>query len=233
MFGWALQRDVYGLELNPAARVKIADLIGAPTVRDRVLSDNELRLVWRAANCLPYPYGPLLKMLMLTGQRVNEMAGARWSEIEGDVLVVPPARMKGKAAHAVPLTPRVVELLDALPRFAAGDFLFTASVGARPVSGFPSKAREWLDREISEAMPPWIVHDIRRTVRTRLSTLGIMPFVAEQVIAHRQTGVQAVYDLHRYTGEKRAALTAWEKSLLAIVDPEKAPAEDDGLPIGR
>ena len=106
-------------------------------------------------------------------------------------------RMKADVGHTVPLTPAAVDLLAGLPRFAAGDFVFSGQTGAKPFSGF-SKAKARLDR-MAGSIAPFTLHDLRRTVRTRLAELGVTPFVGELVIGHAQRGVHAVYDLHRYT----------------------------------
>jgi integrase len=231
LFNWAVGRDE--LAASPCDRVKAAELHGAPEPRDRVLSDDELRAVWRAAEATPYPYGPLVKLLLLTGQRRDEIAGARWGEIDLDraMLTITSARMKAKAGHSVPLIPAAVEILRALPRFAAGDFVFSGQTGAKPFSGF-SKAKRRLDKligDIAGGIAPYTLHDLRRTVRTRLAELGVTPFVGELVIGHTQKGVHAVYDLHRYEKEKRAALEAWEARLLAIVAPEPEPAAPNNV----
>jgi integrase len=150
---------------------------------------------------------------------LREISEARWSEIDCDklTLTVPAERMKGKKAHTVPLTPAVVALLKTMPRFKGGDFVFTTTGGRRPVSGF-SKAKMQLDKIIGE-IDHWSIHDLRRTARTGLATVGASPFIAELVIGHRQTGVHATYDLYSYLVPKRDALLEWEKKLLAIVAP--------------
>lgn len=226
LFNWAVGRDL--ITASPCDRIKAAELHGTPQARDRVLSDDELRAAWKATEAAGYPFGPLVQMLMLTGQRRDEIAAARWSEIdlERGLLTIGAGRMKAKAGHVVPLTPAAVDILRALPRFAAGDFVFSGRTGARPFSGF-SKAKARLDGKIAEdssAVAPYTLHDLRRTVRTRLSELGVAPFVAEMILAHAQQGVARVYDLHRYDDEKRAALEAWERRLLAIVGPAPEPA---------
>jgi integrase len=195
-----------------------------------VLGDDELRRVWRAAGTTDYPYGPLVRLLILTGQRRDEIAGARWSEIDlaAGVMTIGAERMKAKAAHAVPLTPRAVEILASLPRFAAGDFVLSGQTGGRPFSGF-SKAKVRLDREIGD-MPAFTLHDLRRTVRTRLAELGVTPFIGELVIGHAQRGVHAVYDLHRYDAEKLDALQRWERKLLAIVG-DREPGDENVVPM--
>jgi integrase len=126
-----------------------------------------------------------------------------------------PGRMKSKAGHVVPLSTSAVEILRSLPRFASGDFVFAGQTGAKPFSGF-SKAKRRLDHACN-GTAPYSLHDLRRTVRTRLAELGVSPFIGELILAHAQKGVHAVYDLHRYDPEKREALLKWEGRLLAIV----------------
>ena len=217
LFNWAVGRDL--LAASPCDRVKAAELHGAPEARDRMLTDEELRQVWAAAVATPYPYGPLVRLLILTGQRRDEIASLHRSEVDLDraMIVIGPERMKGKVGHSVPLTPAAVEILRSLPRFAAGDFVFSGQTGARPFSGF-SKAKNRMDRTAGD-IAPFTLHDLRRTVRTRLAELGITPFIGELVIGHTQKGVHAVYDLHRYEKEKRDALERWERRLLSILEP--------------
>jgi integrase len=219
LFSFCVDRDL--IPASPCDSIKSAKLLGAAEPRDRVLEDHELRAVWQAAEAEGYPYGRLVQMLALTGARRDELGEARWGEVDLDraLLTVGADRMKAKAAHVVPLTPCAVEILDSLPRFAAGDCIFAGQSAAKPFRGF-SWAKVRLDKRIAAAtgaIRPYSLHDIRRTVRTRLSELGVLPFVAELILAHAQQGVAKVYDLHRYDAEKRAALVAWEKRLLSIV----------------
>jgi integrase len=217
LFDWAVDRDL--LPASPCTLVKAKNVHGTPKARDRVLTDEELRAVWHAAGRTSYPYGPLVRLLILTGQRRDEIAAARWGEgdLDRGLLVIGAERMKADVRHTVPLTPAAVDLLAGLPRFAAGDFVFSGATGAKPFSGF-SKAKARLDR--ASGVAPHSLHDLRRTVRTRLAELGVTPFVGELVIGHTQKGVHAVYDLHRYDAEKREALERWERRLLGIVAPE-------------
>jgi integrase len=217
--GWCVERDL--VPAAPTDRIKSARLLGSAEPRDRVLSDDELRAVWRAAEDTPYPHGPIVRMLALTGQRRDEIAAAKWSEVDLDkaLLTVPARRMKKEAGHSVPLSKTAVEILRGLPRFASGDYVFAGRDPARPFGGF-SAAKLRLDKKIAEmgaVVAPYTLHDIRRSVRTRLSELGVLPFVAELVLAHTQQGVAKVYDLHRYDAEKREALMKWEARLLSIV----------------
>ena len=143
LFNLAVSQDIEGLDANPVAGIKVADLLGAVEARDRMLNDDEMRAVWEAAGKMGYPFGPLLRMLVLTGQRLAEIAEARWSEIDlaAATLTLPAERMKGKVTHVVPLTRAVVAFFEALPRFAGGDYVLPTTAGRRPVSGF-SKAAE-------------------------------------------------------------------------------------------
>jgi len=232
LFKWAILRDIYGLETSPVAIIRHTDILGAFNSRSRVLSDSELRLVWNAAQATPFPFGPLVQMLMLTGQRLREVSSASWSEIDDGVLIIPAERMKGKKPHSVPLTEKSLFILGTLPHFQNGPettndgYLFTTTNGKRPIGGF-SKMKKRLDTAIEEAriasdekdapMPRWTLHDLRRTVRTRMSSLGVLPLVAELVIGHKQTGIHAVYDLHSYDCEKKAALRLWERHLDIIL----------------
>lgn len=227
LLNWAVSRDVEGLDVNPVSGIKLADLLGGVEARDRVLNDREVRAIWHAALGMGYPFGPLLQMLLLTAQRLAEIAEARWSEVDLDAatLTIPAERMKNKAAHVVSLCPAALEILSNLPRFAAGDFVFTTTGGRRPVSGFSKMAARV--RRVAGIGAHWQMHDLRRTVRTRLAEEGVPVFIAELVIAHQQSGVHAVYDLHKYDKEKREALLGWEAELLAIVAPEPEPGTDN------
>src|ERR1700752_3383044 len=130
LFGWAIARGVYGLEVSPCAAVKPAALIGRQEARQRVLSEAEIRALWEATEGLGYPAGPFVRMLLLTGQRLREVAEMQWAEIdlEKALWTIPPERMRGDAAHEIPLAPAAVELLKALPRWN-GLFVFSTTGG--------------------------------------------------------------------------------------------------------
>jgi integrase len=226
LFDWAVaQEEEYGLNGNPAAGVRPKDIIGRKVPRQRVLTDTELRALWLAAGKLGYPYGPVFRLLALTGQRKSEVAEvASWREfdLKQKLWTIPAERMKGGAAHEVPLTDDVIAILQALPRFK-GDFVFSTTFGAKPVNGF-SKAKVNLDKamavELGGAVDPFVIHDIRRTMRTGLSALPAIPdIVRELVIAHAKKGLHKTYDLHAYRQEKRQALELWAARLRSIVNP--------------
>jgi integrase len=162
---------------------------------------------------------------LLTGQRKSEVSGARWTEfnLAARVWTVPPERFKSNATHVVPLTNEVTGLLQSLPRY--GDFLFPSARGVTaPIRNF-AKPKERLDALMLEdlraadpkaKLQPFVIHDLRRTVRTRLSALRIPDVVAEMVIGHGRKGLQRIYDQHTFADEMREALTAWNERLRDI-----------------
>jgi integrase len=223
IFEWAIDQHCYGLEASPCDRLKPTAIVGKKTARTRVFSDPEWVAFWRAIGAMPYPYGPLLRMLALTGQRKSEVAEARWREfdISKRLWTIPPERMKTDAAHIVPLTDPVLNILKSLPRFhGSGDYLFSTTHGKKPVNGF-SKAKAILDRTMVVhlgELPPFVIHDIRRSMRTGLSALPVADLVRELVIGHTKPGLHKVYDQHAYTDEKRRALQLWADRLRDIVE---------------
>jgi integrase len=227
LFNWAIERGTYGLESSPCDRIRPAKLIGPKLPRTRVLNDAELRALWHVSGRLPYPIGPLVRMLILTGQRRSEVAGMRWREIdlERRLWSIPATRMKAGGAHIVPLTAETIAILEALPRFNKGDYVFSTTFGTKPVNGF-SKAKIRLDQEmraeLGSAPENFTLHDIRRTMRTGLSALPIPDLVRELVIGHTKPGLHKVYDQHAYLDEKRHALELWAARLRSIIEPPPA-----------
>jgi integrase len=251
LFNWAIGRDIYGLDRSPCDRMRPQDVIGKKALRTRVLEDVELSALWRATAKLGYPDGPFYRMLLLTGQRKSEVAGARSSEFDLDktLWTIPAARMKMDAPHVVPLVPEVVTLLKELPRFKRGDHLFTTTYGEKPINGF-SKSKARLDGRMAHVLlafarhngeddsgtvtlRPFVIHDIRRTVRTHLSALPVPDLVRELVIAHTKTGLHKVYDQYAYLNEKRHALELWTARLRSIVEPTRSNDNVVQLRIGE
>jgi integrase len=228
IFNWAIGRGVYGINTSPLDRLKPRELIGEKRPRTRTLNDLEIAAFWRVAQRLGYPYGPLFQLLLLTGQRKSEIAEARWREIDlkARLIVVPAARVKGDAPHVVPLVADAMRIIEALPRFMNGDYLFSTTGGATPVNGF-SKAKLRLDRlmfdEVRKENPealltPFVIHDLRRTMRTGLSALPIPDLVRELVIGHAKPGLHKVYDQYAYLSERTHAAALWAQKLRSIVD---------------
>jgi integrase len=207
LWNWAIARDI--VSQSPCDRVRPITIIGPKTPRQRVLSDDELRKLWKGSKRIGYPYGPLWQLLMVTGQRKSEVAGAQWCEfdLKRSLWQIPPDRFKSNATHIVPLSPLALDILASLPR--NGEYLFGR------VNGF-SKAKRRLDKLMGD-VPHFVIHDIRRTVRTRLSSLRVSYEVAERCIGHGPKGLARVYDQHRYVDEMREALDLWASALDCIL----------------
>jgi integrase len=257
LFSWALDQE-YGLARSPCSDIKPHAAIGERNPRDRALDDTEVRALWRAADQSAYPIGPIYKMLLFSGLRLNEVAKANWSEFDlvKRQWVIPAARMKGKntgskkaVSHLVPLTPSMIDILDSLPRFNGGDLLFSTTHGRKPF-WMGSKVKNDIDakmlvelQRIAEQrgndpqkikLEEWVNHDIRRTVRTNLSVLKVKQEVAEAILAHKQGGIIGTYDVHKYVDEKREALEAWAVRLHEIVNPpQPEPVGDNVVDLRR
>jgi integrase len=238
MYSWAIGAGGHGIAANPCAVLKPADLIGRKIIRDRTLTDDELRAIWRAADGLAdigglnrrravssdiagrlnFPFGPMTRLLVLTGARLNEIARLSWAEIDFHkaMITIPASRMKSGAVHIIPLGPTALALLQSLPRFN-GLYVFSTQAGQRPVSGF-SAAKQRLDA-LSGVSDDWTFHDIRRTMRSHLSALPIEDRVREAMIAHAQPGLHRIYNLYDYMDEKRRGFALWEQRLQGILHP--------------
>ena len=219
LFAWAIARHLYGLETSPCTGVKPSELAGKKESRQRVLSDGEILALWKATEGLGYPAAPFVRMLLVTGQRLREVAEMQWQEVDFDkaLWTIPSDRMKGDTAHEVPLSPMAVEILKSLPIWT-GPCVFTTTGGERPISGF-SKIKLRIDAALAEAIPAWRFHDLRRTMRTGLGGLPVPSNVAEMTIAHAQPGLHQVYDRHSYRDEKRRAFELWAARLDDILQP--------------
>lgn len=246
IFGWAMwpeRRHGYGLTVNPIGHLQPRHFRLSKTVTTRVLSDIEIVAYWKAAAAAPYPLGPFYRMLILTGQRKSEVSDAMWSEFDtkNKVWTVPPERFKSGQSHIVPLSEQVISLIGDFPRFEgekSGDCVFSTTEGRKPINGF-SKAKADLDAAMlailraddeRATLPDWTFHDIRRTVRTRLSGLRISGDIAEAVIGHSKLGLRRVYDQYEFLPEMRDALEKWAAALMRIVEP---PSPDNVVSIDR
>lgn len=238
-FAWCVDRDI--LKGSPSAGVKPPAKVES---RDRVLSNEEIRLLWVACEAVGWPFGDLGKLLLLTAQRREEVAGARWEEIDlksdPPLWTIPAARAKNGESHSVPLSRSVVAILQALPRVeppeGAKDALsyVLSTTGQSAVSGF-SRGKSAIDREMlalarKEAeergedperieIVPWRLHDLRRTAATGMAAIGIQPHVVEAILNHvsgHRAGVAGVYNRAKYQTEKVAALQAWAARVDAI-----------------
>lgn len=214
LFNWAMDRDL--IPANPCDRIRPP----AKTVeRDRVLTDAEIVAVWRATFQLRSPFGEMYRMFFLAGQRRTEVGTMRWSEITGDLWTIPREKVKKDRPHTVPLSATAVLLLSDLaerPRFGTDGFVFTTTGGLSASSNY-NKVKAELDR--LSGVTGWTIHDIRRTVRSKLAELGVPREVARKVLNHEDGKVDRIYNRHEYLNEKREALARWEKHLTLLTSP--------------
>ena len=241
LFKWAEGRG--DIERSPMDGMQAPASVAA---RDRVLSDSELSLIWRAADALDYPFAPLVRLLIATGQRREEVGSLQWNELDqaARLWTLPGARAKNGQAHLVPLSDLAVTVIDEVARAAtAADFADTicwprkgfvfSTTGRTAVSGY-SKSKARLDAVAADlaleehrkdpASPDkieaWRVHDLRRTLATGLQRLGVRFEVTEAVLNHvsgARGGVAGVYQRHDWKEEKRAALDAWGRHLSTLL----------------
>lgn len=208
LFNWAVGRDL--IPTNPALGLKPPV---KTTERDRILTDAEIAAVWRAAAELPSPYGAMYRMFLLTGQRRSEVSTMQWHEISNGVWTIPREKVKKDRPHAVPLTKSALATLSTLPVFGEQAYVFSTTGGDRPSSNFNKVKRE-LDR--LSGTSGWTIHDLRRTVRSKLAELRVPEVVARKVLNHETGKVDRIYNRHDYLREKREALAKWEKHLLTL-----------------
>jgi integrase len=223
-FGWCVDREV--IENSPAIGVKA---VAKEKSRARVLTDDELRWFLAACEDLRQPWGPLGKVLVLTGQRLGEVVGMTDAEIEGDVWRLPAERTKNGRPHDVPLSDTVLEVLSSMMRLGNAGLYHTTN-GAMPLSGY-FKGRNAIAQRMVEIasedcggpveIPHWTFHDLRRTAATGMARLEIPVRVTEAVLNHVSGtggGIVAVYQRHDFAREKRHALEAWARFLKEIVE---------------
>lgn len=236
LFRWAMERG--DIAENP---VRLMTKPSPPEARARVLTEDELAVVWHATGALRDPYRAFYRLLVLTGQRREEVAAMTWGELDraSALWIIPASRAKNGKAHIVPLAPAVVEELDRLALAVqenepaaldakrwptSGPVLSTS--GKKPIKSYSqAKAKATLDAAITTTlgdaapMEAWRAHDLRRTLATGLQKLGIRFEVTEAVLNHlsgTRSGVAGIYQQHDWKEEKRDALRAWAATVTAI-----------------
>jgi len=243
-FNWVVeQRGTYGLKISPAYGLKTAKIFGKAKRRQRILNDTEMRALWIAANRLPYPTGPVYRTLILTALRLKEAMNTNRPEwdLRGGEWIIPAERMKGGLAHAVPIIEELREIAGFFPN--GGPFLFSNTSGEKPMG--PGRPKQYIDEEMLKVLKeiavengddpaqvklaPWRTHDIRRTVRSKLSKLRVQHEVKEAILAHAKPGIVGIYDVYEYFDEKREALELWAAELRRIAEP----AQDNVVPMRR
>jgi integrase len=240
---WAADHGGFGIEVSPFAVIKKSRRFGPLVRRDRFLIDDELVAVLRAIERMHEPYRQVYKLLVLTGLRLSEVAHATWDEIDikAKLWTIPASRMKGRndgtaREHVVPLTPDMLSVFGGIPRGDRGPYVFSVKRGKSPIR-FNGQYKDDLDAEMLHelramakargenstiTLAPWRYHDIRRSVRSGLSRLGINADVAEAVLAHAIPRVRGTYDRFDRLDAKRAALEQWADFLAGLIDPRPA-----------
>jgi integrase len=235
-FSWAIQHG--RADANPVVNTAKNE----EQSRDRVLTPNELRLIWNGLGD-DNQYAAIIRLLALTGQRASEIAGLRRSEVHGDQLILPGERTKNGRDHVLPLSEIARTIIAQQPNRGGRDLIFGDGDG--PFSGW-SRCKARLDNRITEAngakpIEQWTPHDLRRTFATyaggglpehqlkklppaereMAGGLGIEPHVIEAVLNHvsgHKSGVAGIYNRATYPREKKAALDMWADRLIAIVE---------------
>lgn len=211
MFAWAT--DERYIDASPWSTLRAKEVA---LTRKRVLADVEWLKVWEAAKGEPYPFGPFVQALMLSAQRLSNVAEMRWDEIAGDVWIIPADKMKATrvekaTTHEVPLSSALADLIARQPR--NGPFVFSTRRD-RPISP-GSRQKERIAK--AAGVFDWRFHDLRRTAATRMTEAGISRFIVERVLGHADRGVTAVYDRNAYRDEKRKALETLSASWRPLI----------------
>jgi integrase len=209
--------------------------------RSDFIADNELRLMWLACDDIGWPFGPIYRLLLLTGLRLREVAEGQWSEIdvEGGNWLIPAERMKNGEPHWIALSAQAIAIFETLPRIDNCDLIFSTN-GITPVSGF-SRAKARLDAAMlkraraerekasgdpdSVKLPAFVVHDTRRTVARGCQKDGVAPEIIERMlghVTHTKSGLKGVYQVFEFEDERRATFTKWGNRLVTLATPKPA-----------
>lgn len=209
LFKWCVERDL--LQASPMVGVS------KPTrerERDRVLSDAELKALWRAFTLYGWPFGSACKLMLLTAQRRGEVSGMRWQDLNVDEWHLSAEQTKNGKPHTVPLSEQALALIAELPRLK-GDYVFRSMRGNFAATSW-SQAKVRFDT-LSDVRD-WRIHDLRRTAATGMARLGVRPDVIKRVLNHDAgDGITAIYNRYSYATETRDALQRWADLLCKIV----------------
>lgn len=212
LFNWAISRDL--LEHNPCLQVQ------APSKehqRDRVLSDEEIRVLWLTCGQLEPLAEAYFKLVLLTAQRGGEVRLMRWEDVDLETRwwTIPAQHAKNGLAHRVPLIQPAIAVLQAVRTIAAeSPWVFSSTVRRQqPLAKFHPAAQ----RLVTASSVTFVPHDLRRTAASHMTSMGIPRFIVGQILNHVEPGVTQVYDRHSYDAEKRQALDAWGRKVLALV----------------
>lgn len=225
LYSWCVDQGI--VEISPVVGLK-------PPIkeesRDRVLTDDEIIAYWKGCEADGYPFEQFGKLLLLTGQRRNEIAAMRWSELDLNrgTFTLKAERTKNSTAHIVPLSRQALDILRSIPRFLGSDYVFT-STGRTPISGF-GRFKKRLDAFVGLDVEDWCLHDARRTLATHMAMLKVDPHIIEAVLNHKSgivSGVASIYNRHAYFDEKQEALQLWADRIMELTGSERAGAQDN------
>jgi integrase len=221
LFNWAMREGL--CERNPTIGTNNPNE-GAKS-RERVLTDHELAIVWNA--CGDDDFGRIVRLLILTGCRREEIGGLRWRELDlaAGIMTIPGERTKNHRTHTLGLPQMALEILRSAPRREEREFVFGGRGGSFSAWSYSTVA---LNNRIAVAegkpLAHWTLHDLRRSMRTGLGRIGVQPHIAELTLNHTKGGIEAVYDRHRYEREIASALSAWADHVDAITSPSRSKA---------
>ena len=224
MFGFALERDV--IEHFPVYGIKKR---GVEKSRDRIISDDEIIELWESLDNLSV--NMLIKFLFVTGQRTGETRQMQWNEIDDDVWTIPGERTKNGMTHVVPLSSMALDIIEQMRGMSNDQFVFPSRKEGKCL--YENAAAKVMYRLVNKHLwNRFTIHDLRRTFRSQLSSLGVSQTVAERLINHKQQGIVGVYDRYEYLEEKKVAMQKWADKLNEIITGDTA-ADDNVIPFAK
>ncbi len=218
IFNFGIKRGV--VEVNPAAGVENP---GHEHQRDRVLSEDEIRILWNTLESEQARVAAIFRLGLLTAQRRSEILGMRWSELDLDAgwWTIPAERSKNSLAHRVPLAPQAATLLRQIKSASLDETLvFRGGRIGQPLANLQKPMR----RIKRDSAIDFKFHDLRRTSASHMTGIGVPRLVVSKILNHMERGITAVYDRHSYDAEKRRALMKWETWLKELL-VGRQPAE--------
>ncbi len=216
MFNWGIERDL--LESNVCTHISKPHPIQG---RERVFTRQEIKEFWNACDALDYPYGQLCKVLLLTGQRCNEIAKIKknYIDFEEKIIRLPAENVKAGRTQDIPLSDFAISILKSMPQFK-GPFIFTTTHGKKAVAGF-GKTKSKIKKHFKAE--DWRYHDLRRCCATGMAELGVPLHTISRVLGHAEGGITKIYARHSYLPEKRRALDLWSTHVWNILHKDNQP----------
>jgi integrase len=217
-FTWTIREGI--VESNPV--IGTNDPASHIDARDRVLTDDELQAIWQG--CEDDHFGRIIRLLMLTGARRDEIGGLEWQELDLDsgLLTIPGDRTKNHHALQLTLPEEAISILRTAPRRDGREFVFGERGGAYCAWSYSTlRLNARIAEQQGAALAAWRIHDIRRTVATGLAELGVAPHIIETILNHRsghKSGVAGVYNRANYAAEVKRALAIWAGHLTDVVE---------------